>query len=58
MNTKPKPCPFCGSDDIRMDESIIDYCYCPDCGVSGPIAKSKERAINFWNQMPRDEEEV
>lgn len=54
-----KPCPFCGSPDVEMDE--IDrgvYCACCNtCGVIGPAvqdapsaAAARNIAADKWNQ--------
>lgn len=54
---KIKPCPFCGTDDIRIGESTFKCIYCPTCGVRGPTTNTKTNAIKYWNDMPRDDEE-
>lgn len=50
-----KPCPFCGSDNI-FAHSIPNYTRnwnwtvrCNNCDYQGPIAASKEEAIEKWN---------
>lgn len=48
-----KPCPFCGQDDVEIDE--IDLrCFavcCPDCECIGPVVKTTvEDAIEMWNK--------
>lgn len=45
------PCPFCGFDDVEIDEVgtsefAID---CPECRAIGPIVGSVIEAINLWN---------
>ena len=58
-------CPFCLSDDIQT--ATDDYTYgafryeywfacCPDCGARGPMAKTEEEAIRFWNDRTEEEE--
>lgn len=46
------PCPFCGHDDVQMDEVDLE-CYavvCPECEAMGPINReSIEAAIEQWN---------
>jgi hypothetical protein len=32
-----KPCPFCGSEDLRSDQWVD----CNDCGCSGPLVDGK-----------------
>ena len=47
-----KPCPFCGSTDIRLNApgARFDY-YCNTCEASGPkTTLSKENAREMWNQ--------
>ena len=49
------PCPFCGHDDVEIDEieiGIIAIC-CPECLTIGPHqdgAQSVELAIEKWNR--------
>lgn len=47
-----KVCPFCGSDDVRIEEDCptgFTEIYCADCGVS--ITRThKAEAINAWNR--------
>jgi len=49
------PCPFCGHDDIEVDEieiGIIAIC-CPECMCIGPHqdgSQSVELAIKKWNR--------
>jgi len=38
-----KPCPFCGSEDIEMENSA--FVGCNACGASGKVA--------LWNAAPR-----
>jgi len=52
---KVKPCPFCASDDIRLDEetkkdhlSNFTYC-CNNCGAVGPNDLSLVKAAEMWN---------
>lgn len=48
-------CPFCGHDDVEVDEieiGIIAIC-CPECMAIGPHqdgAQSVELAIEKWNR--------
>lgn len=49
------PCPFCGHDDVEVDEielGIIVIC-CPECMAIGPHqdgTQSVEMAIEKWNK--------
>ena len=50
---KMLPCPFCGSEDVELAESITDYfVVCFDCEASGPH-KYSEEAIDAWNAAAR-----
>ena len=58
-------CPFCLSDDIQTATDYYTYgahkceyifAYCPDCGARGPMAKTEDEAVSFWNDRPRYEE--
>ena len=45
-------CPFCGHDDVELDEVDVK-CYavcCPECEAIGPISRENiEDAIGKWN---------
>jgi hypothetical protein len=43
-----KPCPFCGSSQLTVDEWATWYVRCEGCGVQR-IGVSKTRAIENWN---------
>jgi len=62
------PNPTCSSTDILIvvgSEMTKAHCYCPDCGVSGPVVtmrpyrpqdgtwELREAAIAAWNALPR-----
>lgn len=66
-----KPCPFCGSDKVRVigNEYFMRVC-CDACDVAGPLIilydikptrkimtkkKGKEKAIEKWNKRVADE---
>lgn len=58
-------CPFCQSDDIQTATDYYTYgaykceyvfACCPDCGARGPMAKTEDEAIRFWNDRPEAEE--
>lgn len=50
-------CPFCGKhgSDILISEFLLGMgsCYCPSCNMQGPIASTEEKAVSYWNDMPR-----
>lgn len=45
-------CPFCGYDDVELDE-IDRECFavcCPECECIGPVSRLNiEEAIELWN---------
>lgn len=45
-------CPFCGHDDVELDEVDL-RCFavcCPECEAIGPISRENiEDAIGKWN---------
>lgn len=53
-NLRLKPCPFCGSSDVRKMVMESDYspdeyyCYCDDCGAQTAIHKTEQEAIDSW----------
>ena len=46
-----KPCPFCGHDDVEIDEvSTSEFAVtCPECRVIGPVCGTIMESISFWN---------
>jgi len=65
-NENLKPCPFCESKDIRMDEhqsvtgstgSIFSMC-CYQCGATFPNRYSKELMIKAWNTRAKQQREI
>jgi hypothetical protein len=48
-------CPFCGHDDVEIDEvGICEYAVdCPECSAIGPICGTVMQAILDWNRAPR-----
>ena len=65
METKLKPCPFCGSTDVcRLldfdDEYERKYCnavMCQACKVRTPFFANQKAAIDLWNKRYKEEEE-
>lgn len=58
-----KPCPFCQSPRVRIENGLehgwgLDEewrVHCRDCGAIGPLWCHETRAIQFWNARSRDE---
>ena len=44
-------CPFCGHDDVEIDEvGVTEYAVtCPECRCIGPITGDIMGAIGAWN---------
>ena len=60
-----KPCPFCGSDDIRIskhtnamkartNQPFIYSTCCYKCGATFPNRYRKQLLIDCWNRRPKD----
>lgn len=43
-----KPCPFCGSTDIRIEG--FGYGHCDDCGTFGPDGNNDLSVADAWNK--------
>ena len=44
------PCPFCGFDDVEIDEMDSEFLvFCPECLAFGPPATKVMGAINLWS---------
>jgi Lar family restriction alleviation protein len=53
--TKLKPCPFCGSEDVRRTKTEeFRWILCHKCGCSSTFAKSPSVAIRRWNRRPKE----
>ena len=53
QNITIQPCPFCGYDDVEIDEinMAVYAVICPDCECIGPaIRESLEHAVDEWNK--------
>jgi len=55
-----KPCPFCGSSDVRMRE-ITDYChfafkgiFCDGCSTFHVAWISDKNRIESWNRRAKE----
>lgn len=49
MSEKLKNCPFCGSDDVDLVESALNYVTCNNCCAAGPDHHSSYEAVEAWN---------
>ena len=57
MSEEIKPCPFCGSDNIKACEQPQDcgwFIRCENCFTEGPSPKDatywdEQKAIEIWN---------
>lgn len=51
-----KPCPFCGSELVFLDEPITPDSYAVfcngECGAVGPEDEDGNTAIELWNLRP------
>ena len=49
-----KNCPFCKSEDVGSSKvqagSNSYHVCCFECGVSEPVANSREEAVKLWNR--------
>lgn len=60
MSTELKPCPFCGSSDVRIDKETVGpfgelfYCalFCNDCNsvAAYGVFHDEVKAIEAWNR--------
>ena len=57
MEIELKPCPFCGSTDIRIAtfEDQWACCACPDCERNVRTDKSVGEAVKIWNTRPEED---
>lgn len=47
-----KPCPFCGSERLRISNNRVNYwAACRDCAALGPEEKTAEEAVKKWNSV-------
>ena len=53
MKEKLKPCPFCGSENIIIEEGPISGGFCATCNscfALGPWSSCEDEAIKTWNE--------
>jgi len=52
MEKKYKPCPFCGKNDIELEEPTTEcfWVRCNDCGCQMWGDNSEKEAIERWNE--------
>ncbi len=57
MSEELKPCPFCGSKNIRIwdNDNILPWVQCNDCLTSIATRETREEAITAWNRRANDE---
>lgn len=48
--TKLKPCPFCGSERVRICGRKAFWVECDHCGGRGGVFPTREGASAFWNR--------
>lgn len=46
-----KPCPFCGSDSLRVAWVNRDMCrvHCYGCGADGATCFNEQTCVEWWN---------
>lgn len=50
MTEKLKPCPFCGSNDVTVNDAYMhSYARCRVCGAEGGLRESHDEAAAAWN---------
>ena len=50
-----KPCPFCGSTDIKLHDEITHAVWCQECFAEMPSIDI-ESAVELWNTRPIEDE--
>lgn len=43
------PCPFCGSDRVRVTKPTMWQAWCMDCKAIGAASLTEQEAIEAWN---------
>lgn len=56
--SKLKPCPFCGGDElpVESDTGCGAYVRCPKCTTMGPSADNDIEAVQRWNERYDEKE--
>jgi Lar family restriction alleviation protein len=54
MNNRLKRCPYCGGEDISIEEYddydvFLYYAVCLDCGAKTMLCSSESKAAYVWN---------
>lgn len=62
MNSKLKPCPFCGSEAKLISRGSCNYVTCSNedecwCGMTCPVG-TPEEAVQIWNRRAIDSDEL
>lgn len=62
MNIELKPCPFCGSDNVKINYPVYysgEVCnvQCYDCNCTTAAFYSPEKASEAWNRREGDEKQ-
>lgn len=64
MTEQLKPCPFCGGNNMDIEEFTIDFAFdigyiirCRDCGCTLKSIEnnSEQKAIEAWNRRANDD---
>lgn len=54
---KLKPCPFCGSENIRLTNWGLYRCWCVECLANATDCISAKEAIDAWNRRAGEDEQ-
>ena len=55
---KLKPCPFCGSKNIRLWGITYHWVQCEQCLSSTAISYTKEKVIESWNRRANNSDKI
>lgn len=54
MTNKLKPCPFCKSNNVSLNDFLYAIrlwsVHCLSCGARGPDSDAEQEAIEAWNK--------
>lgn len=56
MNKENKPCPFCGSDELYVEDEHPFWAGCDHCGAQGPSASTPYEAWEKWNKRSGEDD--